>query len=434
MSEFFEIAYATVNNGLCLFTGTGFSKAVSENKAPSWQALLEDLCDQITDSSKLKGSLFPSTGKSPLSLEEAAQVLSIELLKSGKLIHKEIADLIRAIKLSGNNNSAKTFCENQSFQVITTNYDKLMEQLCKESACQSLTPGLPIPRSVARVKVYHIHGSIDVPENMIVTADDYFKFLNSESYFSRKMSTILHENTVVILGYSLGDTNLKAILSDYKGFARSHVIGSNIFFISRSSVDRSIKDYYSNCYGIRVIDNMEVGVFFNNVKAELSDAKKCAESSVKNIKNVVGRGHHFTDKFLKLEKSFYEIISSLSAAGYSLDHKGVVSMFGDIIEAKSTLSSAVGAWDQYTHLANWLIYLASILEIKSTAIEGAFLEAAKKSMEAMSKDLTLGYSWQAYKAWRAKWDGITPTNRNLIRAHIVDNSCWPDALSIVNLG
>jgi hypothetical protein len=434
MSVFFEIAYAAVNNGLCLFTGTGFSKAVSDNEAPSWQGLLEDLCDQCTEPQKIKDSLFPDDRKIPLSLEEAAQVLSIELSKNEKIIHHEIADIIRRVELSGDNSTVEEFCKKQKFTVVTTNYDKLMEQLCDEADCQSLTPGLPVPRSPSRVKVYHIHGSVDVPENMVVTADDYFGFLNSESYFSRKMSTILHENTVVILGYSLGDTNLKAILSDYKGFSKNHVIGSNIFLVSRTVVDRPIKDYYSNCYGIRVIDNTDVEQFFNAVKKELEAAEKCAESSFKNIKKVVEKNHHFTEKYLTLENSFYEIVSSISATGYSLEHQGVVKMFGDIIEAKSSLTAQTGAWEQYTHLANWLIYIASILEIGSTSIEGKFLKAVQKSMESMSKELKLGYSWHAYRAWRAKWDGIIPTNRRLIRDYMVKNTTFTDAISIVNLG
>jgi SIR2-like domain len=361
-------------------------------------------------------------------------VISIELLKNGNSIHQEIAKAIRKIELCGDNSSIKMFCEKQSFQVVTTNYDKLFEHLSGEADCQSLTPGLPIPRSLARIKVFHVHGSVDAPENMVVTADDYFRFLNAESYFSRKLSTILHENTVVILGYSLGDTNLKAILSDYKGFSRNHVIGSNIFLVSRSAVGRPIKDYYSNCYGIRVIDEMDVKEFFDRIETELPAAKKCAESSVKNIKKVVGGSHHFTEKYLKLENSFYEIVSSISAAGYSLENKGVVKMFGSIIEAKSTLSSQTGAWEQYIHLANWLIYVATILEIKNTSIEKTFLKAVKKSMEGMSKDMILGYSWQAYKSWSSKWDGITPTNRHLIRDYIVKDSVWPDAVSVVNRG
>ncbi len=40
MSEYIEIAYAAATHRLCFLTGTGFSKAVSDGKAPSWQSLL----------------------------------------------------------------------------------------------------------------------------------------------------------------------------------------------------------------------------------------------------------------------------------------------------------------------------------------------------------------------------------------------------------
>lgn len=200
MSDFLEIAFAAVSNRLCLFTGTGFSKAVTNNTAPSWQGLLEEICNLCSNPKEIKDSLFPASGKNPLSLDEAAQVLEIELLKLNKNIHIEIANLIKKIKLEGDNSKISSFLQSHSFRVITTNYDKLIEELTGSEKCQSLTPGLPIPRSSSDVKVYHVHGSTDSPNNMVVTSDDYFKFLNTDSYFSKKLSTILHENTVVILG------------------------------------------------------------------------------------------------------------------------------------------------------------------------------------------------------------------------------------------
>jgi len=433
MSEFFEIAYAAVNKGLCLFTGSGFSKAVSSNEAPSWQQLLEGLCEKCEDPGALRNALFPANGRNPLSLEESAQVLSIELTKRGLNIHTEIADAVLKLELKGDNTLVASFCKDNSFRVITTNYDKLMEALCGDSSCQSLTPGLPIPRSEARIKVYHVHGSVDVPENMVVTADDYFRFLNAETYFSRKLSTVLHENTVVILGYSLGDTNLKAILSDYRGFARNYAIGSNILMVSRSAVDRHIKDYYSNCYGIRVLDSLEVPEFFAKLSAEISAAKACNDSTQENIRNVILKGWKFTEPYLRLHNSFYEIVSSISAIGFSIDDKRVVAMFGAIIKSKFGLAQVPGAWDQYVHLAQWLIYLASILEIKGTSIEALYLEAVKFSMTKMSKDLLLGYSWQSYQAWNSRWDSIMPSNRALIRDYVLKATSWKDAIAIVSL-
>lgn len=431
MSEYFEIAYAAVSNRLCFFTGTGFSKAVSSNEAPSWQGLLEDCCLLMPRGQELKEALFPDDGKNPLTLEEAAQVISIELLNSGRSIHDEISKIISDVKLKGDNSAVLSFLSSRACRIVTTNYDKLAEELAGNDNCQSLTPGLPIPRSPARTKVYHVHGSIDSPENMVVTSDDYFKFINGSSYFSKKLSTVLHENTVVILGYSLGDTNLKAIISDYKGFSRNHIIGSNIFLVSRNTVNQSVKDYYAHCYGIRVIDSTDVNAFFHHLNTHIPSAEKCTESSIGNIRKVVFEKQEFTKEFLRIENTFYEIISSISAIGVSIGHPEVVRALGKIIKYKSELTDENNAWEQYEHLARWLIYLGSILEIKGTSIENVFLDAVLRSMTTMRSGHYIGYSWHAYNSWNNRWSSIIAKNRGLIRSHIEKSTMWSDALAVV---
>lgn len=431
MSSYFEIAYAAASGRLCLFTGTGFSKAVSANAAPSWQGLLEMLCAQLPATSNIKSALFPAGGQNPLPLEEAAQIIDIELQKIGKSIHDEIATLIRSLSLTGDNKQIVDFAKANTFEVVTTNYDKLFQQLAAGVGPHTITPGLPIPRSSANIQVYHVHGSIDSPRNMVVTSDDYFRFFNSDSYFAKKLSTILHENTVVILGYSLGDTNLKTILSDYKGFSRTNVIGGNIFLVSRGAVDQHIKDYYAHSFAIRVIDQTEIHAFFLQVNAALPDAKKCAETSKQNIKKVLYENHHFTDNYLQIESSFFEIIASISAIGVSLNSADVVKILGSIVDKKIGFTKTHGAWPQYAHLAKWLSYLASLIDLPGTSIQDSFLLGTLSSMETMSKGQELGYSWQAYRTWSSSWSSIMPSNRQFIRAHIEANAKRADALELV---
>lgn len=432
MSEIFEIAYAAATDRICLFTGTGFSKAVTENRAPSWQELLEELCKLLPDGDELNEKLFPDDKTSPLSLEEVAQVISIKLNAADKNIHEDAAKLIDKIELSGDNDQISKFFSEREFRVVTTNYDKLAEELTGENVCQSLAPGLPVPRSSASVKVYHIHGSIDSPDNMVLTSEDYFKFINGDSYFSRKLSTVLHENTVVILGYSLGDTNLKAIISDYKGFSKAHVIGSNIFLVSRSSVDQHVKDYYSHCYGIRVLDDLDIHDFFSELNIKIPKVESIAKKSIESIRKVVYESYSFNEAFLKIEDSFYRIVSALSAEGLSLENDRVVAVIGDVIDKKRALTGERNAWEQYEQLARWLIYLGTILEIKGTSIEGIYLKAVLRSMDTMSNRLTFGYSWHAYKAWNNRWSSIISSNRALIKKHIEEKTLSGDALSVVN--
>ncbi|MBD2782142.1 SIR2 family protein [Xenorhabdus sp. ZM] len=433
MSEMFEIAYAAATNRLCLFTGTGFSKAISDGDAPTWQGLLEKLCDFLpNDAEKLKESLFPKDKSQLLSLEEAAQIISIKLAARDKSIHEETAKIISEIKLGDDNEEVKKFFSKRSFRIVTTNYDKLAEKLATSNSLQSITPGLPIPKSSANVKVYHVHGSVDSPMNMVITSEDYFRFINGDSYFSRKLSTILHENTIVILGYSLGDTNLKAIISDYKGFSKSHVVGSNIFLISRSSIDQSIKDYYFYCYGIRVLDSLNIEKFFKNLNEKIPEAEKTAERSLESIRKVVYEKYSFKEEYLKLEDSFYQIISSISAEGLSWNDHRVVEMIGNVIESKTKLTGEHNAWEQYEHLARWLVYLGAIFEVSRTSIENKYLDAVLRSMTTMRKAYYVGYSWHAYRSWENRWSSIIASNRILIKKHIAANTTWPDALAIVN--
>ncbi len=433
MSDFYEIAYAASAGRLCLFTGTGFSKAISGNEAPSWKELLEGVCGPLKNSASLKLALFPSEGRGYLNWEEAAQVIAIELAESGNNIHDVIAARIKDVSLKGDNAEVEKFLSKRSFKVITTNYDKLVEKLSGSADCLSLAPGFPIPRSESRVKIYHVHGSVDSPSNMIVTSDDYFRFMGSESYFSRKLSTILHENTVVILGYSLGDTNLKTIINNYKEFSKSHAIGSNIFLVSRQKINQHIKDYYSHCFGIRVLDELEICNFFKSLNDELPNTDTRLASSLESIRAVIYDGKKFTKEYLSIENSFFEIIASLAAIGLNINHLDVVKVLDRVIQEKIQLTNENGAWSQYEHLAKWLAHLASILELKGTPIEGTYLNAALKSMNMMSSDLYYGYSWQAYRIWKAKWSGIMTPNRALIRGYIMDKSSRSDAISLVSM-
>ncbi len=431
MSYLFEIAYAAAQGRLCLFTGTGFSKAVTDGAAPNWQSLLETLCDKIENGKELKSALFPEGHPLPLSLEESAQVIAIEMSKQGKNIHNEVRMIIESIQVKGNNSSISDFLQNVDLNIVTTNYDKLAEGLAGADRCQSMAPGLPIPRSQSRVNVYHVHGSIDSPSNMVVTSEDYFQFMNSESYFSRKLSTILHESTVVILGYSLGDTNLKAIINNYKGFVREHIVIGNIFFVTRSKIEQSIQDYYAQCYGIRVIEQRSLHDFFDTISSLLKDAKKKSKESLINLRKVLFENHHFVDTYIKTEMSFFEIISSVGAFGCSINDTNVVKMVDDVITRKIKLTGDDGAWPQYEHLARWLVYLASILDISVLTIKDSYLEAVQKSMSTMSKRREYGYSWHAYWSWHGGWSGILPQNRIMIRNFATKMIHRSDVLKIV---
>lgn len=436
MSIFFEIAYAAASGSLCLFTGTGFSKEVTEGMAPSWQQLLEDTCQDLKNADDLRNALFGSRQVNRLSLPEAAQIIAIQRQLAGvESLHHKIASIIGGLAPQGDNSAVSNFLSTTSLDVVTTNYDKLLESLVHPDECTSIAAGLPVPRTMGRVRVFHIHGSVDAPSSMVVTADNYFEFIRNESYLSRKLSTLLHEDTVVILGYSLGDASLRAILSDYRMFVRDQVVGSSILFVSKDPVNQYVKDYYADSYGIRVIDNTSIPGFFSSVSNSLPAAKSCLSSSLDNAQKALSGSHTYSDDYLKIRTSFFEIIAAIRAIGRSINDSVVVRVMGNIIARKIKFTSANGAWEQYADLAHWLIYLGAILEIRNTSIESIYLQAVQKSMTSMTRRKALGYSWHAYAAWDAGWFDLAASNRSLVREYMIANaSSDPDVRDIVARG
>lgn len=431
MSEYFEIAYAVAAKRICLFTGTGFSIDISDNKAPSWKKLLCEICDRHIDKEGFKETLLPSDSRAPLDLDEVAQSIQTELEKNGLSLHSKIAEQIEELELNGVGEKTREFFEKQSFRVVTTNYDKLAESLAGDDVI-STCPGRPIPRSDSRVKVMHVHGSIDVPNEMVVTSSDYFRFMEKDTYFSRKLSTLLHENTVVILGYSLGDTNLKTFLNDHLSFVQNHNASNSIFFFSRNKVPQEIRDYYYSCYGMRVIHEASIEEFFIKLAQQLPNAERRRDRAPINFNGVFVEGRGFKDTFLEKENSFFEIVASVAAHGASLEDENVVRILAQIITQKKSLAKKDGAWEQYTHLARWLIYLGSIVNIRGLALEETYLDATKYSMQDIRKKLVLGVSWNAASAWRAGWNKICADNRTLINSHFEGEYLHPDIREVLN--
>ena len=408
---FSEIAYALSHNRLCLFTGSGFTRAIAGDYAPTWHGLLVKVCENNgIDTTFLNGS--------PLSLEELAYLVAEKLNNKEKNIYIEISSVIEKIKLLDelNIDNIKIFFKNQKFHLITTNYDKLAESLIEDDF-HSLSPGKPIPKSSARVKVYHIHGSIDRPNDMVVTAEDYFKFINYESYFSRKLSVCLHENLVVILGYSLSDTNLKAIINEYKGFQSKQYIPSNIIFISREEVSQPTKDYYLSCFGIRVVGGVEIEQFFEKINNTIEDVNNKRDSNVLSIKKVLSGKAEYKDTYLKTDICLFEVISSIQALGIDLRDEKVTHLIKDILNRKIEFTRDNGAWEQYQHLALWLTYLNSIIHLSDSGLKEIILECTNISLSNCAETGTWGTPWGATKEWQVSWSNIIPSNRLIIKEY-----------------
>lgn len=245
------------------------------------------------------------------------------------------------------------------------------------------------------------------------------------------MQTILEENTTVIIGYSLGDVNFKSILNSLRSNRVHDINRQNLFFLSRRSLSKHVKDYYDRSYGLRVVEHTEIDDFFKKIEEKHKAIMERVPKSRELLMPVLQRKEKFSDNYLKKRESFYEIIGTLSSNGIIVSHPDVVRFLKDVIKRKQEFTGESGAWEQYDHMAGWLVQLGAIMDIKGTAIERTYLEAVETSFGNMSKNKTPGKSWDSFRTWKDNWLHVTYDNRLMICKHLKEKAISSDASEVI---
>jgi hypothetical protein len=96
--------------------------------------------------------------------------------------------------------------------IITTNWDHLLEKsfptyqsfVGQESILFAETQGVG--------EIYKIHGSIEDPNSLVLTHEDYLAYEAKNPYLLAKIMTFFVENPIVFLGYSLTDNHIQGLL------------------------------------------------------------------------------------------------------------------------------------------------------------------------------------------------------------------------------
>jgi len=114
--------------------------------------------------------------------------------------------------------------------IITTNYDNLLESIFEKFSIVVGEDALTAqPFFVG--KIYKIHGTVDQPDTIVITSDDYNEFITYKKYLSAKLLAYFIENPILFVGYSIDDRNIKLILQDIDMILRRNQVGlDNIFF------------------------------------------------------------------------------------------------------------------------------------------------------------------------------------------------------------
>lgn len=96
--------------------------------------------------------------------------------------------------------------------VITTNYDTFLEDHFIGFTKYVGQAQLIFSAIHGVAEIYKIHGSVEVPNSIVINEEDYLGFQDKSAYLAAKLMTIFMEYPIIFMGYSIGDSNIQSII------------------------------------------------------------------------------------------------------------------------------------------------------------------------------------------------------------------------------
>ncbi len=201
-----EIIEASRNNKLVFFIGAGFSKFSETDlvKIPSWPELIREL-------------------KSDLNLPEEQDFLKIAqlyFLKYGQ--HAYVNKVKSSIRELDPSDFHKKLFDLNPHHIITTNWDDLIEKTSKNMglAYDVISSDTDLAHSQLDKKIIKMHGDFG-QHNFVFKEDDYLQYSQNFPLIESYIKGVFSTHTIVFLGYSYSDYNLKQIVSWIRNISKA---------------------------------------------------------------------------------------------------------------------------------------------------------------------------------------------------------------------
>ena len=434
MNGALDIAAAVACRSLTLFVGSGLTSFLTDGVSPGWPDLFVRCIAELPNATDIRDRYFTSDDgvwKPKYDILVVAEMVEFEFRRHQKDLRLTVCAQLRESVNEETINWKKAadlqrfFKQHPDVNVITTNFDTALTDFVIPDA-RVLVEGGPVSQVNTQGSIYHVHGRVSHPESLVLTIQDYFRFLRVETYFSRKLFTLLQESTVVVLGYSLGDVNLNAILNEAKRTRAASYQRAQIFYVSRDLVDRDMRDFYFETYGIEVVDGTEI----DTALAAIESVYPRAETLIRDhgqLTSVLEGTHQYPDEFLKLYEATQIILTQAAVLGIHAGTPAMADVLRDVLARKRTFTHAPGAWEQYEHLAEWLVALGAKIDVTVAGIAKEYAETVLYSFATMSRERQFGSSWAAFRVWRRGLSSLLPANRTLVDSVIRAKAVWTDA-------
>lgn len=223
-----HLVNAIRRNRLIPFVGAGVSRDVrarnnSKPLFPTWKELLEHSADRTGQNGNAVGQTEILGHIAQSRYYQAAHTAKQSLGNDWVNFLRMMIDKRHLDAVEGSLTLARAVWSLGSNLIITTNYDRVLRWSCpdpqdlRELAIEDAAANLDIlAQEHSRLTVWHIHGHIDRPAEIILTAGDSESLYGDQAKYELAYFTLLNvliANTILFIGFSLDDDNLVSVLS-----------------------------------------------------------------------------------------------------------------------------------------------------------------------------------------------------------------------------
>ncbi|HET8885595.1 MAG TPA: SIR2 family protein [Salinimicrobium sp.] len=262
-----SIKEAIDNDRLVIFAGAGVSK---DSGIPLWHELENGIKSRLnentkeTDALKIAQMLYNEKGE-----KEYNEIIKELLFKSSNsynLLHEVILEM-------------------NPQHIITTNYDSYFEDVIKDEGLpfSIVSKDEDLPYAKHKKLLVKYHGDFE-NYNIVLKENDYLEFSQNNTLKEIFVKSLFSNKTILFIGYSVSDPNLKLLIRDIQYILRKHYQRAYLLTAKKKVSDSEV-NYFENL-GINVVfQDSKLPPSEEQNKEKLSDIGLDIYNQLKYIKN-----------------------------------------------------------------------------------------------------------------------------------------------------
>ncbi|MDT2746572.1 SIR2 family protein [Vagococcus fluvialis] len=261
-----HIINAMNDNSLIIFVGAGIS---ANSGLPSWNQLIGELRKELLlesdeeDNLRVAQFYYDTWGQQ----KYFTKIMDI-FNKHSNAIPNDLHDHILKI---------------QPRHIITTNYDELLEEKINEGITKYdiIKGDFDIPYTSGNRYLIKMHGDLKI-KNIVLKENDYLDYESNFYMTSTLIKSLIMNNTILFVGYSLGDTTFNSIYRlIHNNFGEDT---KKSYFFTPNKPKEAIVEYYKK-KGIHVLSSEKSDVGIEEYGQQTSDFLSKISNNKKSIAN-----------------------------------------------------------------------------------------------------------------------------------------------------